>query len=110
MFNNLSKPITENDIREIEQKLGIDIPTQLAQHYLKYNGGRSEKNYMFSEISGIETIVQVFLPMKYNKKKGFKYLGSVTVYSHLQACGIINDHNKECDCYKKIVFLRKYMI
>ena len=26
------------------------------------------------------------------KKRGFKYLGSVTVYSHLQACGIINDH------------------
>ena len=37
------------------------------------------------------------------KKRGFKYLGSVTVYSHLQACGIINDHNKECDCYKNIV-------
>lgn len=25
------------------------------------------------------------------KKRGFKYLGSVTVYSHLQACGMIND-------------------
>lgn len=31
-------------------------------------------------------------------KRGFKYLGSVTVYSHLQACGIINDH--ACNCYK----------
>ena len=30
------------------------------------------------------------------KKRGFKYLGPVTVYSHLQACGIINDHG--CDC------------
>lgn len=28
------------------------------------------------------------------KKRGFKFLGSVTVYSHLQACGIINDHQK----------------
>ncbi len=27
------------------------------------------------------------------KKRGFKYLGSITVYSHLQACGIINDHH-----------------
>lgn len=37
------------------------------------------------------------------KKRGFKYLGSITMYSHLQAAGIINDH--ECDCwmYKKIV-------
>lgn len=32
------------------------------------------------------------------KKRGFKYLGSITIFSHLQACGIINDH--ECNCYK----------
>lgn len=37
------------------------------------------------------------------KKRGFKYLGTVTVYSHLQACGIINDHGSDCQCYKKIV-------
>ena len=36
------------------------------------------------------------------KKRGFKYLGSITVYSHLQACGIINDHGSDCPCYKKI--------
>ena len=36
------------------------------------------------------------------KKRGFKYLGTVTVYSHLQACGIINDHGKDCPCYKRI--------
>ena len=33
------------------------------------------------------------------KKYGFKYLGTVTVYSHLQACGIINDHAEGCPCY-----------
>ena len=37
------------------------------------------------------------------KHRGFKYLGSVTVYSHLQACGIINDHRKECFRYREIV-------
>ncbi len=36
------------------------------------------------------------------KKRGFKFLGSITVYSHLQACGIINDHDKNCPCYKRI--------
>jgi len=30
------------------------------------------------------------------KKRGFLYLGSITVYSHLQACGIINDHDRNC--------------
>lgn len=36
------------------------------------------------------------------KARGFSYLGSVTVYSHLQACGIINDHGENCPCYRRI--------
>ena len=36
------------------------------------------------------------------KKRGFKYIGSVTVYSHLQACGIINDHSKNSPRYAYI--------
>ena len=36
------------------------------------------------------------------RRRGFKYLGAVTVYSHLQACGIINDHSKDCPCYARI--------
>lgn len=37
------------------------------------------------------------------KQRGFKYLGEVTVYAHLQACGIINDHSADCECYWKII-------
>ncbi|MBQ7479673.1 MAG: DNA-3-methyladenine glycosylase I [Selenomonadaceae bacterium] len=37
------------------------------------------------------------------KKRGFKYLGSITVYSHLQASGIINDHSADCPCYQRII-------
>ncbi len=36
------------------------------------------------------------------KKRGFRYLGSITVYSYLQACGVINDHGKKCPCYRRI--------
>ncbi|WP_029319615.1 DNA-3-methyladenine glycosylase I [Butyrivibrio sp. AE3004] len=36
------------------------------------------------------------------KKRGFKYVGEVTIYSHLQACGIINDHDVTCPCFAKI--------
>ena len=36
------------------------------------------------------------------KKRGFKYIGAVTVYSHLQACGIINDHAGDCPCFHRI--------
>lgn len=37
------------------------------------------------------------------KKRGFKYLGSITVYAHLQASGIVNDHWEGCHCYSKLV-------
>ena len=30
------------------------------------------------------------------RKRGMKYMGSVTVYSYLQAVGIINDHEPQC--------------
>lgn len=33
------------------------------------------------------------------KKRGFKFLGSTTLYSHLQATGLINDHAN--NCFKK---------
>lgn len=36
------------------------------------------------------------------KKRGFVYLGPVVLYSHLQACGIINDHNEVCFRYEFI--------
>jgi DNA-3-methyladenine glycosylase I len=36
------------------------------------------------------------------KKRGFKFVGAVTIYSHLQACGIINDHDRDCPCYRRI--------
>ncbi|MDR2967175.1 MAG: DNA-3-methyladenine glycosylase I [Methanobacteriaceae archaeon] len=36
------------------------------------------------------------------KKRGFRFLGSVTVYSYLQATGIVNDHIIDCFRYKEI--------
>ena len=36
------------------------------------------------------------------KKRGFKYVGAITIYSHMQACGIINDHDADCPCYAEI--------
>ena len=34
------------------------------------------------------------------KNRGFKFMGTITVYSHLQAAGIINDHEESCYLHK----------
>ena len=36
------------------------------------------------------------------KNRGFKFIGEITIYSHLQACGIINDHAEDCPQFDKI--------
>ena len=33
------------------------------------------------------------------KKRGMKYVGTVIIYSYLQAIGVVNDHDKDCFCY-----------
>lgn len=37
------------------------------------------------------------------KKRGMSFVGSVTIYSFLQAVGIINSHEKECYKRKKVI-------
>ena len=32
------------------------------------------------------------------KKRGFKFVGSVTIYAFMQACGMVNDHEATCWC------------
>ena len=39
------------------------------------------------------------------KKRGFRFVGGVTVYSYLQACGLINDHGPECPVYRRLIAL-----
>lgn len=34
------------------------------------------------------------------KKRGFKFVGSTIVYAHMQACGMVNDHSR--DCFRRI--------
>ncbi|HET7713110.1 MAG TPA: DNA-3-methyladenine glycosylase I, partial [Patescibacteria group bacterium] len=35
-------------------------------------------------------------------KRGFKFVGSTVVYSHMQACGLVNDHLVDCWRYKQV--------
>lgn len=43
------------------------------------------------------------------KKRGFKFIGSTTIYSYLQSCGLINDHNNNCFCYEKYKKVKQYI-
>lgn len=36
------------------------------------------------------------------KKRGFKFLGSTTLYAHMQAVGMVNDHAVDCFRFKEV--------
>ncbi len=36
------------------------------------------------------------------KKWGFKFLGSTTIYAHMQACGMVNDHQTGCFRHRQL--------
>ena len=39
------------------------------------------------------------------KKRGFKYIGKITMYAHMQAVGMVNDHVVDCFRHKEIAAL-----
>lgn len=41
------------------------------------------------------------------KKRGFTFVGPIVIYSHLQACGIINDHDGQCP--RRQAILKKHV-
>ena len=114
----------ENDIMRIMNMEGmIKSPRKIkaiinnAQCFQKIRAEfGSFCNYLWS-YSGGKTIIydkhnEGYIPVsnglsdkisKDLKKRGFKFLGTITVYSHLQACGLINDHDKNCPRYQYII-------
>jgi DNA-3-methyladenine glycosylase I len=41
------------------------------------------------------------------KARGFAFIGSTTVYAHLQAIGLVNDHLVSCFCYDELIHKEK---
>ena len=58
---------------------------KIVDHHLKNIKDVSSKDELSDKIT------------KDLKKRGFKFIGSVTIYSYLQSIGIINDHCDYCD-------------
>ncbi|SFG28834.1 DNA-3-methyladenine glycosylase I [Algoriphagus hitonicola] len=41
------------------------------------------------------------------KKRGFKFLGSTTIYAHMQATGLVNDHLVDCFRHSEVKKLKR---
>jgi DNA-3-methyladenine glycosylase I len=100
----------------IRNKLKIEASISNAQNFLKiqkefgsfsdYIWGFTDGKPVVGKWKNIQEIpAKTELSDKISgdlKKRGFKFLGSVTVYSHLQATGIVNDHVVDCFRYEEL--------
>ena len=101
----------------IRNRLKIEASINNAKHFLEIQKEfKSFSNYIWSFTDGkpvkgkcksLEDIpARTELSDRVSadlKKRGFKFLGSIIIYSHLQATGIVNDHITNCFRYKELI-------
>ena len=72
-----------------------------------FTGGVPVTN-AWEELSEIPASTELSVAVSRNlKKRGFRFMGPVIVYSHLQATGVVNDHLVSCFRYGEILELSK---
>jgi len=63
-------------------------------------GGKTRKNRWASIRDLPPSTEQSTALAKELKRRGFGFLGPVVCYSHMQACGLVNDHTVDCFRYR----------
>lgn len=67
-----------------------------------FTNGRVVKN-SWTNINQVKPTTELSdLVAKELKNLGFKFVGSTTIYAHLQAIGVVNDHVVDCFRYNKV--------
>ncbi len=82
-----------NAVKEIQQEYG-----SFSEYIWSWTDHKSIKNTddEFRDRTELSDTIA-----KDMKKRGMKFLGSVTVYAYLQAIGVVNDHETTCFCYER---------
>ena len=102
--NSLKIAATINNAKrfiDIQQEFG-----SFSNYQWQFVGGKPIVNEL-DKLSDYPAITEASTAFaKDLKKRGFKFLGPTTVYAHMQACGMVNDHSN--DCFRKAEIIEKY--
>jgi len=117
LFNEKKQAELLADPGIVRNKLKVAASISNAQHFITIQEEfGSFSNYIWNFVNGKPVIghwktihdIPVSTDLsdiifKDLKKRGFKFLGTVIIYSHLQATGIVNDHTTDCFRYKELI-------
>jgi len=105
-----------NDVGIIRNRLKIKAAITNAQNFLKvqkefgsfdkymwsFVGGKTIKN-KFKSIKEIPAVTkEAEVLSKDLKKRGFSFVGPTIIYAHMQATGMVNDHEVSCFRYNQV--------
>lgn len=82
---------------EVQQEFG-----SFSKYIWSFVGDKPVKNRLSSMAEVQTTTIESDLLAKDLKKRGFKFLGSTTVYAHMQATGLYNDHLESCFRFSEV--------
>jgi DNA-3-methyladenine glycosylase I len=82
---------------EVQQEFG-----SFSNYIWGFVGGKPIQNSLRTIGEALATTPESDRLAKDLKKRGFKFLGSTTIYAHMQATGLVNDHLVDCDRYDEV--------
>jgi DNA-3-methyladenine glycosylase I len=82
---------------EVQKEFG-----SFSNYIWGFVGGKPIQNSLRDMKEGLATTPESDLLAKDLKKRGFKFLGSTTIYAHMQATGLVNDHLVDCFRYEQV--------
>ena len=105
--NKINELLNNNDIIRNKLKIISSISNSIIYKSISNEYGsffnyliRFFNNYPIYEINKTKNEISNLIS-KDLISKGMKFVGSITIYSYLQAIGLINSHEKDCYQYKK---------
>ncbi|MCE7056344.1 DNA-3-methyladenine glycosylase I [Algoriphagus sp. AGSA1] len=84
---------------EVQREFG-----SFSNYIWGFVGGKPIQNRLSSMSDARATTKESDLLAKDLKKRGFKFLGSTTVYAHMQATGLVNDHLVDCFRHHELTY------
>ncbi|NNE76516.1 MAG: DNA-3-methyladenine glycosylase I [Pricia sp.] len=115
-YNQVKKDELLQDAGIIRNKLKVNATVTNAQAFMKVQdefGSFSKYIWGFVNEKPIKNKLQDHRDAPANtelsdtiskdlKKRGFKFVGSTVVYAHMQATGMVNDHEVDCFRYHEV--------
>ncbi|MHA7130389.1 DNA-3-methyladenine glycosylase I [Algoriphagus namhaensis] len=82
---------------EVQQEFG-----SFSDYIWGFVGGKTKVNMLKSMSEAQATSPESDALAKDMKKRGFKFLGTTTLYAHMQATGLVNDHLVDCFRFREV--------